>query len=83
MAERVESTQPSFMRALCSGEIEENLIYPYPELGDAQRETLRDVVSSVDALLAPHATDFRRWDHAGELPQAFIEELRARLAAEG
>jgi acyl-CoA dehydrogenase family protein 9 len=76
MAERVESTQPSFMRALCLGEIAESLIYPYPELGDTNKETLREVISSVDALLGPHAADFRRWDHAGELPASFIEELR-------
>lgn len=69
-------TLPSFMRALCMGEIAEDLIYPYPELGDAGKETLRDVIGSVDALLGPHAADFRRWDEQGELPASFIEELR-------
>jgi alkylation response protein AidB-like acyl-CoA dehydrogenase len=76
MAEKVDAAQPSFMRALCMGEIAEHLIYPYPELGQANKETLRDVIGSVDALLGPHAADFRKWDYAGELPAKFIEEMK-------
>jgi alkylation response protein AidB-like acyl-CoA dehydrogenase len=67
----------SFMRALCTGAIEEDVILPYPTLPDAERETLRSVIDSIDDLLRPHADDFRRWDHAGELPPSFIEELRS------
>jgi acyl-CoA dehydrogenase family member 9 len=76
MAERNEPTQPSFMRALCMGDIEEQLIFPYPELAPDQKEVLRDVIGSVDALLEKHEADFRKWDEEGELPSSFIEELR-------
>ncbi len=86
MAERAEAearaaarephAQPSFMRALCMGDIEETLIFPYPELESSGKEVLRDVLGSVDALLSAHEGDFRSWDAKGELPDAFLEELR-------
>jgi acyl-CoA dehydrogenase family protein 9 len=75
MAERAEA-QPSFMRALCMGDIEEGLIHPYPELPDANKEVLRDVLGSVDTLLSSHANDFRHWDAKGEFPESFIDELK-------
>jgi alkylation response protein AidB-like acyl-CoA dehydrogenase len=75
-AEKAEAAQPSFMRALCLGEIEESLIYPYPELDAGNKETLRDVLGSVDAMLEKHQEDFRKWDEKGEFPDSFIEELR-------
>lgn len=76
MAERTETAQPSFMRALCMGDIEESLIFPYPELPDASKEILRDVLGSVDAMMETHASDFRVWDAKGEFPDSFVEELR-------
>ncbi|MDB4988181.1 MAG: acyl-CoA dehydrogenase domain protein [Myxococcaceae bacterium] len=76
MAERPEAAQPSFMRALCMGDIEESLIFPYPELPESGKEVLRDVLGSVDSLMGNHAADFRHWDAKGEFPDAFIEELR-------
>src|SRR4051812_33218590 len=76
MADKSETAQPSFMRALCMGDIEESLIFPYPELDSAGKEVLRDVLGSVDALLVKHEGNFRKWDEKGELPASFIEELR-------
>lgn len=75
MAERAEA-QPSFMRALCMGDIEESLILPYPELAAPNKEMLRDVLGSVDTLMGKHASDFRHWDQKGEFPDSFIEELK-------
>jgi acyl-CoA dehydrogenase family member 9 len=76
MAERADTAQPSFMRALCMGDIEEGLILPYPELSTEGKEVLRDVLGSVDSLMENHASDFRHWDAKGEFPDSFIEELR-------
>lgn len=67
----------SFVRSLCTGAIEEDVILPYPTLSEGERETLRAVIGSVDDLLGPREGDFRRWDAAGELPPEFIEELRS------
>lgn len=76
MADRADTAQPSFMRALCMGHIEEDLILPYPELDPSVKETLRDVLGSVDALLSRHEGSFRSWDAQAELPAEFIEEMR-------
>jgi acyl-CoA dehydrogenase family protein 9 len=76
MADRPESIEPSFMRALCMGSIEEDLIFPYPEMRAEERETLREVLGSIEPLLGPRAGDFRKWDHEGEMPASFIEELK-------
>jgi alkylation response protein AidB-like acyl-CoA dehydrogenase len=58
------------------GYIEEDLLLPYPRIPADQREMLHTVVESIDGLLGPLAEDFRRWDVAGEMPPAFIEQLK-------
>ena len=69
-------TSISFMRSLCAGEIEEDVLFPYPSLDDDERETLAAVIDAVDSALAGRAEDFRSWDVAGEMPQEFLDELR-------
>ncbi|MFT3926235.1 MAG: acyl-CoA dehydrogenase family protein [Myxococcales bacterium] len=76
MADREAVTQPSFMRALCMGSIEEDSIFPYPSMDAAERDTLKDVIGSLDSLLTPREGEFRHWDEKGEMPAEFIEELR-------
>ncbi len=69
-------SSPSFVSQLCFGTIEEDLILPYPKMKPAEQETFKAVRSSIEQLLKPHEKDFRKWDEDGELPSAFIEELR-------
>jgi alkylation response protein AidB-like acyl-CoA dehydrogenase len=69
-------TSISFMRSLCAGEIEEDVLFPYPTLDDDERETLTAVVDAVDSVLEGHGEDFRSWDVTGEMPTEFIQELR-------
>ncbi|MEM7135335.1 MAG: acyl-CoA dehydrogenase family protein [Myxococcota bacterium] len=66
----------SFMRSLCMGRIEQDVICPFPTMNDAQRETLTDISGALEGLLGPRAEDFFKWDVAGELPSEFIEELK-------
>ncbi len=66
----------SFIRSLCMGVIEEDVLLPYPKLDGEQADTLKTVVESVDSLLGDKAEAFRKWDAAGEMPADFIEELR-------
>jgi acyl-CoA dehydrogenase family protein 9 len=66
----------SFMRSLCMGDIEEDVLLPFPEIPEKDAETLRQVIASVAQLLGPKEKDFRAWDVAGEMPSAFIEELK-------
>jgi acyl-CoA dehydrogenase family member 9 len=67
----------SFMRSLCMGNIEEEMIVPFPSTGVEERETLRGVVSSLGDLLRPHEKDFATWDRNAEMPASYIEELKA------
>jgi len=66
----------SFMRSLCMGQIEQDVIFPFPTLASDQKETLHEITDALDNLLGPRAEDFRHWDVAGEMPAEFIDELR-------
>jgi acyl-CoA dehydrogenase family member 9 len=69
-------TSVSFMRSLCAGQIEQNVLFPYPAIGEEEKETLSAVVESIDSMLESRGEDFRAWDAKGEMPAEFIEELR-------
>jgi len=73
----VDKKTVSFMRSLCMGQIEEDVILPFPTIPTAEKETLEGVFGSLDQLLGPHGEDFRHWDRAGEFPPEFIEELKS------
>jgi len=66
----------SFMRSLCMGQIEQDVIFPFPTLKTDQKETLHEIAGALDSLLGPRAEDFREWDVAGEMPADFINELK-------
>jgi len=58
------------------GRIEQDVIFPFPTLSEAEKETLGDISGALEGLLGPRAEDFRKWDVAGELPEEFIDELK-------
>jgi alkylation response protein AidB-like acyl-CoA dehydrogenase len=58
------------------GEIEDDVILPFPEIAQEEKETLYNVTNSIEALLKPHEGDFRKWDEAGELPREMVDELK-------
>jgi alkylation response protein AidB-like acyl-CoA dehydrogenase len=66
----------SFMRSLCLGEIEEEIVLPYPEPTGPERETLGAIASTLKSLLGAREQEFRAWDVAGEFPPSFIGELK-------
>ena len=66
----------SFMRSLCVGEIDEDVVFPYPKMRASDQETLKSVNDSLKSWLGPKENDFRKWDVAGELPKEMIQELR-------
>ncbi len=72
----IDRNTASFVQALCMGQIEEEIVVPFPEMRPGEKETLRQVLASVNQLLSPRAKDFREWDVRGEIPAAFLEELR-------
>jgi alkylation response protein AidB-like acyl-CoA dehydrogenase len=66
----------SFMRSLCAGEIQEEVVLPYPELRAAERETLEAIFPTIKGMLGGREREFRAWDRAGEFPPSFVQELR-------
>jgi acyl-CoA dehydrogenase family protein 9 len=68
--------EKSFMRGLCMGHIHDELVTPFPEIAESERETLETVTSSLSQMLSSHKEDFKKWDRAGEFPPEFIDELK-------
>jgi alkylation response protein AidB-like acyl-CoA dehydrogenase len=68
--------QRSFMRSLCMGEIEEDLVVPFPTLPAEERELVETVLGSLGQLLGSHEGDFPTWDREGKFPPGFIDELK-------
>ena len=73
----IEKKTASFVQALCMGQVEEEIVVPYPEMKPTEKETLGQVLASVNQLLAPRTRDFREWDVRGEMPRGFLEELKS------
>jgi alkylation response protein AidB-like acyl-CoA dehydrogenase len=71
-----EKKTASFMRSLCLGEIEEEIVLPFPEPTAPERETLAAISQTLKAMLGGREKDFRAWDVAGEFPPSFIAELK-------
>jgi alkylation response protein AidB-like acyl-CoA dehydrogenase len=72
----LDKRNASFMRSLCTGNVEEELLLPYPEPKAAEKETLAAVFGSLRAMLGGREKEFRAWDAAGEMPATFVDELR-------
>jgi alkylation response protein AidB-like acyl-CoA dehydrogenase len=73
----IDKKAASFIQSMCMGEIEEEIILPFPRMKEQERETVAQVLASVDSLLGPKEKDFREWDRQGEMPRAFIDELKS------
>ena len=39
----------SFMRSLCMGQIEQDVLFPFPALSADQKETLREIAGALEA----------------------------------
>jgi alkylation response protein AidB-like acyl-CoA dehydrogenase len=67
----------SFMRSLCLGHIEEEILLPFPDPTVQEKETLGAVIATLKAMLGPREKDFAAWDEAGEMPAGFVSELKS------
>ena len=71
-----DKTTTSFMRSLCMGQIEQDVLFPFPTLAADQKEMLHEIAGALGDLLGPHAVDYRQWDVDGDMPAEFLDELR-------
>jgi len=58
---------PSFMRGLFAGTLEEELVFPFPTMSTEERESLRMILDSFRAFAADHI-DSAKQDHDGKFP---------------
>jgi acyl-CoA dehydrogenase family protein 9 len=72
----IDKKTASFMRSLSMGEIEEEILIPYPEPRVAEKETLGAIRQTLAAMLGGREAEFRAWDRAGEMPASFVQELK-------
>jgi acyl-CoA dehydrogenase family protein 9 len=72
----IDKRSASFMRSLAMGQIEEEILLPFPDPKLSEKATLGAVLRKVNELLGPRTADFAAWDAAGVLPPEFLEELR-------
>src|SRR5688572_7782573 len=66
----------SFMRSLCLGKIEEGILFPFPKVRPEEQETLKTLFDSFATWLGGRDAEFRQWDAHGEIPPAFLQEMR-------
>ena len=72
----IDLKNTSFMGALCSGDIEEDIILPFPKMSDDEKATLKAIFDSLNSLLKDRDADYRKWDREGEMPPEFLQQLR-------
>jgi acyl-CoA dehydrogenase family protein 9 len=72
----VDKKTASFMSAICLGDIEEEILLPYPEPSGSDKDTLAPVLQTLRSMLGAREKDFTSWDHAGEMPASFVQELK-------
>ena len=68
------SVQESFMKSLFFGEIQENLVFPFPQLDPGVSETLRMTLDSIEkfAQTQVHSSE---WDRQGKMPSEILQKL--------
>jgi alkylation response protein AidB-like acyl-CoA dehydrogenase len=58
------------------GQIEQDVLFPFPTMPDEQKALLHEISSALEDLLGSRSEEFRQWDAAGDMPAEFIEELK-------
>lgn len=66
----------SFMRSLCMGNIEQDIIIPFPKMKDTEKKILKELLPSLQGWIQNYDSDFRKWDKEGELPLSVLQEMR-------
>ncbi|HET6436627.1 MAG TPA: acyl-CoA dehydrogenase family protein [Anaeromyxobacter sp.] len=72
----IDKRTASFMRSLAMGQIEEEILLPFPDPKLSEREALAGVLGRIGAILGPRRTEFSAWDREGAMPPSFLDELR-------
>jgi alkylation response protein AidB-like acyl-CoA dehydrogenase len=66
----------SVAKQLLLGDILEENLFPFPSIGERDREVLGMIVESVDRFLDGKEADFAKWDRDAHQPDEFVQALR-------
>ncbi|MCM0605387.1 MAG: acyl-CoA dehydrogenase family protein [Xanthomonadaceae bacterium] len=69
-----ETIENSFMKSMFSGEIREDLIFPYPKIPDDTKETVKMILDSLGKF-AKDQFKSKEWDEKGEMPREIVNHL--------
>ncbi|MEI6518335.1 MAG: acyl-CoA dehydrogenase family protein, partial [bacterium] len=69
--------QLSPAKGLFLGEVRGSSLFPFPQISQAERETLALVIESVDRFMADKGALFKKFDETGEQTSEYIDELKA------
>lgn len=72
----IDKSTASFMRSLCLGYIEEDMILPYPKISPQEVELLKGVADTLSATYKGRDQEYRAWDRAGEFPPGVVDEMK-------
>lgn len=64
------------VKSLFIGNIEEQILFPFPSVKESEKETLAMVIETVDRFLEDKGEKFREFDKKGEQPKDYIEALK-------
>src|SRR5712692_4782691 len=67
--------QASFGKSLFFGDILEDQLFPYPQMDEDSRETVREIVEATGKYMA--GIDTARLDRTGEMPAELLQSRRA------
>ena len=76
-ARELEWSRPSFVSKLFMGEVEESLVFPFPEQSEEDRKAGDKVLAELKVFLAEHL-DADRVDEEKEIPEEVLEGLKER-----
>jgi acyl-CoA dehydrogenase family protein 9 len=71
----VTSDENSFMKSLFHGLIEENLVFPYPEMDPEEKESVNLILDNVRKF-AESEVDAAAIDREHEIPEALLEKMK-------
>jgi alkylation response protein AidB-like acyl-CoA dehydrogenase len=73
---KILDTSGSFVRSMCMGRIDEDIIFPFPQMKDEEKETLRSMIQAIEQLYKGREQDFRKWDREAHLPDDFLNQMK-------
>ena len=75
-SEKTFDPKMSLAKGLFLGNIVEQNLFPFPELGSDEKETIEMVVDSIDRFMESKKEELKRYDELGEQPEEYIQALK-------